>query len=251
MRTARSNKAIPCPQGWDDIAQGDWLQQELNSMLEPYWPRMFGYYMLKLGSLAQGLDSHHSTIRNQYHLSMADTADIKGELTSLPIASNSVDAVVMPFCLEFTQDPHQVLREAVRVLMPHGYIMLIGFNPFGTVSLGKMGWGARKQFPWCGRFFSEYRTRDWLQLLGNEIVDEQKGVYASLRGKQAPRPFKQLILSHYLPGLGSVYLLMARKREIPLNLIKAKWRHKRSAVKPMGILTGVNFEEPSHSDDVF
>lgn len=241
MRSARSKRAKHYPESWDEMAQGQWLQQELNILLQPYWSKMFGYYMLKLGPLAEGIDSHYSTIRNQYHLSMAADADIKGSLTSLPIAANSIDAVVMPFCLEFSEDPHQVMREAVRVLTPQGHLLLIGFNPFGMVGLGKAGWRSRKQYPWCGQFYSEYRMRDWLKLLGNEVLSEQRAVYASLRGRNPPRPFQQLIFSHYFPRFGSVYLLMVKKREIPVNLIKAKW-YRRPVVKPLSIIPSANCE---------
>jgi Methyltransferase domain len=36
----------------------------------------------------------------------------------LPFATQSIDLVVMPHILEFAQEPHQVLREVDRVLLP-------------------------------------------------------------------------------------------------------------------------------------
>ena len=46
----------------------------------------------------------------------------------LPFAANSIDLVVMPHVLEFYDDPHQILREVERILIPEGQIVLTGFN---------------------------------------------------------------------------------------------------------------------------
>jgi len=36
----------------------------------------------------------------------------------------------MPHTLEFTNDPHQVLREVDRVLIPEGHVVILAFNPW-------------------------------------------------------------------------------------------------------------------------
>jgi ubiquinone/menaquinone biosynthesis C-methylase UbiE len=35
----------------------------------------------------------------------------------------------MPHLLDFTTEPHQVLREVERVLVPEGRLLMTGFNP--------------------------------------------------------------------------------------------------------------------------
>ena len=50
------------------------------------------------------------------------------DLLDLPFESQSVDLIVMPHTLEFTSDPHRLLREAERVLMPEGQLVITGFN---------------------------------------------------------------------------------------------------------------------------
>ena len=57
----------------------------------------------------------------------------------LPLASQSVDLVVLPHVLEFHAEPHEMLREADRVMMPEGQLVISGFN---TASL----WGLRQLF---------------------------------------------------------------------------------------------------------
>ncbi|MDF6651835.1 class I SAM-dependent methyltransferase, partial [Escherichia coli] len=47
----------------------------------------------------------------------------------LPFASQRIDLVALPHLLEFTDDPHEVLRAVARVLMPEGRLVITGFNP--------------------------------------------------------------------------------------------------------------------------
>ena len=52
---------------------------------------------------------------------------------------NSLDLIVLPHALEFTDDPHLMLREAYRVIRPEGQIVIAGFNPFSL-------FGAKRYF---------------------------------------------------------------------------------------------------------
>jgi hypothetical protein len=45
-------------------------------------------------------------------------------------------------CLEFHDDPHQILREVERVLIPEGEVIITGFNPLSL-------WGLRRRLPNC------------------------------------------------------------------------------------------------------
>ena len=96
-------------------------------------------------------------------------------LASLPFASDSIDAILLPHTLELVEDPYAVLREAERVLCAEGCLMICGFNPCS-------GWGARRLF--CAatsggrrsrrdtrRMLSERRLRDWMALLDFEVAE--------------------------------------------------------------------------------
>ena len=81
--------------------------------------------------------------------------------------------------LEGHHNPHEVLREAERVLMPEGRLVISGFN---TASL----WRLRQLFtsrknaepPWDARFIGLLRLRDWLRVLGFELDGGRFGCYA-------------------------------------------------------------------------
>jgi SAM-dependent methyltransferase len=48
----------------------------------------------------------------------------------------------MAHALEFHDDPHQILREVERVLIPEGELIITGFNPISI-------WGLRQRLPNC------------------------------------------------------------------------------------------------------
>jgi SAM-dependent methyltransferase len=59
------------------------------------------------------------------------------DFADLPFATQSLDLIVLPHILEFAAEPHQVLREVERVLIPEGQVIICGFNPHST-------WGLRQ-----------------------------------------------------------------------------------------------------------
>ena len=102
------------------------------------------------------------------------------DFTELPFATQSLDLVVLPHVLEFAVEPHQVLREVERVLIPEGQVIICGFNPDST-------WGLRQTagrvtgshfLPLHGEFISVPRLKDWLKLLNMEINRGHFGCYA-------------------------------------------------------------------------
>jgi SAM-dependent methyltransferase len=102
------------------------------------------------------------------------------DFAELPFASQSLDLVVLPHVLEFAAEPHQVLREVERVLIPEGQVIICGFNPASL-------WGARQgisritrshYLPAAGEFISMPRMKDWLKLLNLGVTRSHFGCYA-------------------------------------------------------------------------
>jgi SAM-dependent methyltransferase len=82
---------------------------------------------------------------------------------------NSLDLIVLPHALEFTTDPHQLLREVYRAMRAEGQIVISGFNPFSLFG-AKRYFGHGESPPWNGGFIALYRLKDWLALLGFEVT---------------------------------------------------------------------------------
>lgn len=161
-------------------------------------------------------------------------ASVLARLEELPFASQSVDLVVLPHALEFADDPHQVLREVERVLIPEGHVLITGFNP---VSL----WGARQVtgrvfdqpfLPQSGQFLGLPRLKDWLKLLGFEVDRGRFGCYRPpcRSDKWLGRfGFMEHAGDRWWPFCGAVYLISAVKRVPGMRLVGPVRRERKAA----------------------
>ena len=87
----------------------------------------------------------------------------RGRAEALPVATESIDTVILPHVLEFASNPHQVLHEVARILKPEGRLFLLGLNPWSPEDF--LRHLPRKQSRWRSRFVSSHRLLDWLNLL--------------------------------------------------------------------------------------
>jgi SAM-dependent methyltransferase len=135
-----------------------------------------------------------------------------------------VDLIVMPHTLEFTSDPHRLLREAERVLMPEGQLVIVGFN---SLSL----WGARQSvgklagkpfLPARQDLIAFTRLKDWIKLLGFELERGRFGCYRpplateQWLGRYA---FMEAAGDRWWPIFGAVYMVTAIKRVSGMRLV--------------------------------
>jgi len=235
LKPALSFQDAPKPHSWQDFPHGDHLQKEIENKISQWLPRVFGYHLLKLGDLSGQLNTQSCCIKHQICVAPdCYRAGVLAEIDELPFMAHSVDACLLSHCLEYYSDPHHILRETQRVLLPGGYIILTGFNPFSLCGLSRLLPFSRQKLPWSGRFFTPARVKDWLNLLGFEVIKDERFIYSSLaRGSRLSRfgPWKNFC-QQYLKPMGSVYMLVARKRVAPLSPIKPKW-HARPQFSPV------------------
>ena len=151
------------------------------------------------------------------------------DFAELPFASQSLDLVILPHILEFAAEPHQVLREVERVLIPEGQLIVCGFNPASL-------WGARQMagrlsgasfLPRDGEFISLPRLKDWLKLLNMEISRGHFGCYAPPCTTETwlnRYAFMEQAGQRWWPYLGAVYMVQAIKRVKGMRLIGPVWK---------------------------
>ncbi|MFA5081900.1 MAG: methyltransferase domain-containing protein [Hydrogenophilaceae bacterium] len=152
----------------------------------------------------------------------------------LPIAEQSIDLVALPHVLEFSPNPHQLLREVERVLRPEGRLLLAGFNPLSLWGLKRV-LGTRQVYPWNGRFLHLTRIKDWLSLLGFELLSGRMICYAPPvnQGAWLRRfRFMEAAGDRWWALGGGVYLLHAVKRVRGMRMIAPRWEDKW-LVKPV------------------
>ncbi|MCO4797603.1 MAG: methyltransferase domain-containing protein [Colwelliaceae bacterium] len=245
MKPALAFRQPHYPSSWAKLPNGELILNEINQVLAPWWPKLFGYHLLKIGALSSFVDSKNCPIKHQVTLlenkKLADGSDIPifAEVDDLPILEHSVDVCVLTHALEFSLDPHHVIREANRTLIPNGYLVLSGYNPFSLAGLNSFIPYRRQQSPWNERFFSAMRVKDWLHLMGYEILMDERCLHSSLAKEMSQgfisRNWRKLA-QRYFPQLGSIYVIVAKKRVLPLTPIKPKWK-LRAQLKPVNVST--------------
>jgi SAM-dependent methyltransferase len=224
---------------WFASPLGKVVYEEEIVQLEDILPGLFGYHILQYGYSAESNYLTASRISNKTILFL-DNAENNNNVTAvhtsaeeLPIAVDSIDVVVLPHILEYSKDAHKLLREMERVLIGDGHVVIIGINPlslWGLWHLFRCWWG---EMPWSGQLISIHRLKDWLSLLDFEVEKTKSFFYSPpLRNQTLLKKMFPLERLGRLcwPIFGGLYVVVAKKRTVPLNPIKMQWRAKRNMI---------------------
>lgn len=205
-------------ESWYATAAGRSLHASVQAAVEPVLETAFGYHLLQVGYTRQQSLFDNSRIRHRAYAAPqpGHAVTVVAEHAELPLESDSVDVVIAHHCLDFTTQPHQVLRELQRVLTPHGQLLLVGFNPWGLLAAIHRLRGLGGNALWQDhRPVGCSRLLDWLRLLGCEeestrylsplpVLGESRiSRYAASANRWSER--------HRLP-LGDLYLIHAIKQ---------------------------------------
>jgi len=246
MKPAKTSRPLTQPVSWSDFSAGDWLCLQLQQRLDAWCCQWFGYHLLKVGALSGELSCQRCLIRHQVTVATNSAlAGVRANLLSLPFQEASVDACLLAHSLEYCGDPHQLLREIERVLTLDGHVVISGFNPISLVGISRWLPNRRRRLPWSGRMFTPGRIKDWLHLLGFEVLEEEHFGFSGLAGSRRSHSWLEQIGNRHLPQLASVYLIHARKRKIPITPIRQRWGLQSAVMRPG--LTTMNAQAPWES----
>lgn len=217
--------------------------------LDVLLPPLRGHHALQLNTLGYGRLLSASRISARccisdeasYPRELSNARLVYAQAEQLPFAAESFDLVLLPHVLEFTAQPHAVLRELERVLVVGGHVILLGFNPLSLWGLWRVFKSHSKMPPWCGRFRSSKRIKDWFALLELQVLQQQQICFTP--------PFRHPALQRnsagweslgqrFWPALGGVYVLVAQKRRMPLTPAKPIWQKSRPL---LGVAETVNY----------
>ena len=226
---------------------------------------VFGYHAVQLGWpdiaglqanrmphqwLALAQPSEAAATQNPAVTALPVQAALITDFAALPFAEASLDLLVMPHTLEFSTDPHTTLREAARVLVPDGRVVICGLNPASLwgwrqhrgrmaqrVGLG-IGVGSL-YLPEGGEFIGYWRLRDWLRLLSFEVESSSFGCYRPAVRSAAwldRMAWMDILGQRYWPILGAAYCVTAVKRVRGMRLLGAAWKKvPKMATAPVSV----------------
>ena len=216
---------------WQSSPPGSRVTAPARETLSGMVDDLFGYQLLQLGELGDDLEHlvrcpiRHKVLVN-YRALDAGESPLIASAQQLPVASDSIDAVVLAHTLDFSPDPHQVLREVERVLIAGGRVIVVGFNPCSLWGLWRVCGRWRGSVPWCGHFLSYPRLNDWLTLMGFGIermdVMEFRPPTRSSRWDGFERLGRRV-----WPMLAGVYVVRAVKLVSRVTPVRQRWSRLR------------------------
>lgn len=204
--------------------------------LRAVWPSLFGKVAVQLGGvgptdLLEACNAPRRVLLSLPEVPTSGAGRVFGIAEELPFDSRSIDLMLLPHTLEFTEDPHQVLREVSRVLTPEGHAVILGFNPFSLWGLWRLAARRRRAMPWNGHFLQLNRLKDWFKLLDFELVQGSMLYYRPpLRSETTMDRLRFLDKAgdRWWPMAGAVYLLVAKKRVLAMTPLRPEWRTTRT-----------------------
>lgn len=239
-----------------------WETVQLNEAVSD----IFGYHALQLGfPQLDALSSNrmpHQWLAVTSEQAAQTTASVTGvggaiargaalvaDAEVLPFGAASLDLLVLPHTLELSRNPHAALREAERVLVPEGRVVITGINPNSLWGFrqsrahlyrrvlkrfGKQMTGEDSFLPGAGQTMGSigyWRLRDWLQLLGFEVESARFGVYApSFASQKWLNRFVWMdtLGPRWWPIFGATYCVVAVKRVRGMRLLEPVRRPRKA-----------------------
>ena len=138
MKPARIPQIVSAPAHWAELPWGEYYREALEQQLKPWFAKMYGFHLLKIGNLSAEINSESCGISHQVNVSLGgEPVQVKANPLHLPFAEKSVDACLLAHSLPWCDDPHRLLREADRVLIDDGWLVISGFNPMSLMNDNK------------------------------------------------------------------------------------------------------------------
>lgn len=233
---------------WLNTPAGQYVQRWEQKKVDAMVANVFGYHAIQVGLPQYDfLQANRIPYKGRTRLCVESDQDLSGvavfaEPENLPFDSQSIDLLVLPHVLECSAAPHQVLREAERVLMPEGRVVISGFNPWSL-------WGAHERVPGLDPIMpvpahmqvSLARLKDWFKLLSFEVDRGHFGCYAPpcLSDKWLDRwAFMEAAGDRWWPVCGAVYMVSAVKRVAGVRLVGPAWAKSKKRVRRAAVVTG-------------
>jgi SAM-dependent methyltransferase len=208
---------------WYATPRGQVFAAKLQETLTPWLEGIFGYHAIQLGHLPPSISLlDASRINHQIVADFSGDGQVSCLPEALPFEADSVDLLIVAHCFEYSSDPHAILREIDRVLVPEGRVVIIGIDPWTL-------WGAwqlvkRTPYP----LYTQGRIKDWLEVLGFEYQRSQLLGMMDLRlPKSLAHSTKTAQLANLLSAnIAGGYIMLAQKRLTTITPMRPRWERR-------------------------
>ncbi len=186
-----------------------------------HWVRLFSEHLGGMFGLQVGgrrLSAHvrdRLALSRMYLMRAAGAGDLHADVASVPLATESMALVVLPWTLDHCADFEPVLAETDRVLMPEGCLLVFGTRPVSP-------WSSR--LPRRPPAAAVLRRR--LAQAGYDVLAHRRLLYrppvSSERWLQRLAPLDRMGGWH-MAWLAGGFALLARKRVIAMTPVGVRW----------------------------
>lgn len=220
---------------WFASEQGQFLLAAERVLLKEVVAGLSGYHLMELG--AAGQEQLHDSFGHSHCFSFGSSLSYPSaavaDYESIPLPSEIIDTGILHHVLEFSDNPHRILNEASRVIIPGGHLVLVMFNPVSLLGLVKWPMGLFSHAPlWHYRSLRSGRVLDWLKLLHFQPVTTRMDcAFFPLRCDKgvAAQPPKLKRLGEMGILIGAVTVIVARKTLLrPIHGNGFPYRAKRA-----------------------
>ena len=217
---------MPDMEQWFQTDAGHLLLKQQKALTDEVLQGLFGYHLLQVSICRDTCLYDSSKVRHRFAMGPLAGGKISGVCHEhqLALENESIDVAILHHVMEYSDHPHQLLREVSRVMMPSGHLLVLSFNPYSLMGMFSLlhrvrGWGI-----WQNHLLGIRRLADWLTFMDFTVQSVQYGYYQPpLNGKLMHKlsSMERLFNRWQLP-FGGFYMLVARKDESRLTPVKTR-----------------------------
>ena len=222
---------------WYDQRSGQLYLASEKAEIDAALTNLFGYHLLQIGCPVDRDLIDVSRIGHRVRMDDSTKphggnrlAGLFAHAEEIPIRTDCIDLVLMPHSLEISEDPHRVLREVDRILVPEGHAVLLGFNPWSLWGLAYYVFRRWRPGLTGIRPSTPGRIVDWLRLLGFDVLVVRRFHYRPLwghAGLMRRLGWIEWLGERCLPFLSCGYLIVARKKVTAMTPISRQRQRRR------------------------
>ena len=234
---ANIDEVSPSIEQWFQSPLGASLLEAEQAVIDRALGYLFGYHLMQL-SVDRSVKLYSQSKVNHcfgLHPLTTDAELCSGmcQFDQLPLGKGSIDVAILHHVIDFAAKPHRLLREVVRSVVPHGHVVIVGFNPVSMMGASRMvARVAQRKAYQRSHSIRMSRIIDWLRVLDCEPVRTEKGLYRLPLNNQFmldKSKWFERVGQKILNPFGSFYVVIARKEQGATIPLKPQWQ----PVKPI------------------
>lgn len=216
--------------------QGKPLLAQEKRLISQALENKFGYYLLQIGIISEQSLLQQSRISNKVFIDPYKSPPLQehehaivADYNFLPIGTEKADLILMPHSLESVEDPHYLLRQLDKALMPEGYMVITGFNPAGCKAVKAKYLSKKSAFSQV-RFRRARQIKEWLKVLGYEVQEVTYTQVMCLSNSEKYRTWGRFVemlegaLQKFGFEFGNIYCIVAKKKVDAPTMVGLKWQ---------------------------